>query len=127
MTQPMNVDFLGMLPETGLYATLLPSIVSILGGSSTLLAVGPVALISVMRLGRIANLVSQPVMIGFTNAAAIIIMASQLPSLVGIADLGAAGFCYAANRAVVAPRVALPSAIVGGGPLICLGSQTLNK
>jgi SulP family sulfate permease len=115
----------GMPAETGLYAALLPSIVGMLWGSSPLLAVGPVALTSLLtfgslaplatpggaewvglaiwlalyagivqfalgafRLGRIANLVSLPVMTGFINAAAIIIIVSQLPALTGITASG---------------------------------------
>ncbi|GIZ50825.1 SulP family inorganic anion transporter [Noviherbaspirillum aridicola] len=111
----------GMPAETGLYAALLPAIVGILWGSAPLLAVGPVALTSLLtfgslaplaepgsakwvglaiwlslyagliqfllgafRLGRIASLVSQPVMTGFINAAAIIIIVSQLPALTGL-------------------------------------------
>lgn len=111
----------GMPPQTGLYAALLPSVIGILWGSSALLAVGPVALTSllvagslyplaaqgsaqwvalaiwlslyagliqfllgVFRLGRIANLVSQPVISGFINAAALIIIMSQLPALLGV-------------------------------------------
>ncbi|MFL6715463.1 MAG: SulP family inorganic anion transporter [Burkholderiaceae bacterium] len=112
----------GMPPHTGLYAALLPSIVGMLWGSSPLLAVGPVALTSILvfgslsslaapetgawtalaiwlalysglfqlllgvfRMGSIANLVSQPVVTGFINAAAVIIMLSQLPQLLGVA------------------------------------------
>ena len=92
-----------------------------LWGSSTLLAVGPVALTSILvfgslssmappgsphwvalaiwlslysgaiqlllgvfRMGKIACLVSQPVVTGFINAAAVIIIASQLPQLLGV-------------------------------------------
>lgn len=117
----------GMPPQTGLYAALLPSIVGMLWGSSALLAVGPVALTSLLtfgslaplavpgtpqwvtlaiwlalyagaiqfllgafRLGRIAHLVSQPVVTGFIHAAALIIIVSQLPALLGI-DLSLAG------------------------------------
>ena len=112
----------GMPPETGLYAALLPSVIGVLWGSSSLLAVGPVALTSLLvfgslsdlakpgsahwvalaiwlsiyagviqlvlglfRCGRIANLVSQPVATGFINAAALIIIFSQLPALFGFA------------------------------------------
>lgn len=111
----------GMPPHTGLYAALLPAIVGALWGSSQLLAVGPVALTSlltfgslsplaspgsdawvalaiwlalysglfqlllgVFRLGRLVELVSQPVIQGFINAAALIIIFSQLPDLFGL-------------------------------------------
>lgn len=110
----------GMPLQTGLYAALLPSVIGILWGSSALLAVGPVALTSLLsfgslaplaapgsaewvalaiwlsiyagciqfllgafRLGRIADIVSQPVVTGFINAAALIIIISQLPALFG--------------------------------------------
>lgn len=111
----------GMPPHTGLYAALLPCIIGLLWGSSALLAVGPVALTSILvfgslstmasaaseqwvalaiwlslyagliqfllgafRLGAIAYLVSQPVVTGFINAAAVIILLSQLPPLLGV-------------------------------------------
>jgi SulP family sulfate permease len=111
----------GMPPQTGLYAALLPSVIGILWGASPLLAVGPVALTSLLvfgslsslatpgtsdwvvlaiwlslyagaiqfllgalKLGRIAHLVSLPVMTGFINAAAVIIIVSQLPALIGV-------------------------------------------
>ncbi|KRB87391.1 SulP family inorganic anion transporter [Noviherbaspirillum sp. Root189] len=111
----------GMPPHTGLYAAMLPTVVGLLWGSSALLAVGPVALTSILvfgslsslaspgsaewvalaiwlavysgliqfllgafRLGKAAFLVSQPVVLGFINAAAVIIILSQLPHLLGI-------------------------------------------
>ena len=111
----------GMPPITGLYAALLPGIIGILWGSSSLLAVGPVALTSLLtyaalapmaepesphwvtlaiwlalyagviqfllgalRLGVIANFVSNAVITGFLNAAALIILVSQLPALLGL-------------------------------------------
>ena len=112
----------GMPPATGLYAAMLPGIVGALFGSSSLLAVGPVALTSLLtfaalqplaepgsptwvsmavwlafysglmqlamgclRLGGLANLISNAVIQGFINAAALIIIVSQLPALVGFA------------------------------------------
>ncbi|HVL75128.1 MAG TPA: SulP family inorganic anion transporter [Noviherbaspirillum sp.] len=111
----------GMPPHTGLYAALVPAVVGALWGSSPLLAVGPVALTSLLvfgalaplaqpgsaqwvelaiwlalyaglmqfalgafRLGRIADLVSHPVVLGFINAAAVIIILTQLPALLGL-------------------------------------------
>lgn len=111
----------GMPPETGLYAALLPAVFGALWGSSPLLAVGPVALTSLLtfaslqpltspgspewvnlaiwlaifsgviqfllgalRLGIVANFVSHPVIAGFINAAALIIIFSQVPPLLGL-------------------------------------------
>jgi SulP family sulfate permease len=44
-------------------------------------------LLGAYRVGRIANVVSQPVIVGFINAAAILIMLSQLPALLGVPHL----------------------------------------
>jgi len=41
-------------------------------------------LLGVFRLGIVVNLISHPVIIGFTNAAAIIIATSQLPKIFGV-------------------------------------------
>lgn len=43
----------GMPPETGLYAALLPAVIGILWGSSPLLAVGPVALTSLLTFASL--------------------------------------------------------------------------
>ncbi|MDB5852055.1 MAG: putative sulfate transporter [Herminiimonas sp.] len=111
----------GMPPATGLYAAMLPSVIGLLWGSSVLLAVGPVALTSILvfgslssmatpgsdqwvalaiwlalysgaiqfllgafQLGKISHLVSQPVIVGFINAASVIIILSQVPGLLGL-------------------------------------------
>jgi sulfate permease, SulP family len=147
----------GMPAETGLYAALLPGVVGILWGSSGLLAVGPVALTSLLtfgslaplaepgtmawvglaiwlslyagviqfalglfRFGRIANLVSQPVMVGFVNAAAVIIIFSQLPALLGMAGLSPESLSDAARRLQEGPLQALMPAAFGGASLLLL-------
>lgn len=135
----------GMPPHTGLYAALLPAIVGSLWGSSQLLAVGPVALTSLLvygslapmaspasaqwvslaiwlalysglfqfllgvcRLGRLADLVSQPVIHGFINAAALIIIFSQLPDLFGIRGMSMEQIAgMAGKNAAPAPGVFL--------------------
>ncbi|MHB8667882.1 MAG: SulP family inorganic anion transporter [Burkholderiales bacterium] len=113
----------------GLYASLLPSIVGALFGSSAQLSTGPVAMTSLLtaasiaplaplgsdafiahavllallsglfqvtfgllRMGMAINLLSQPVLMGFINAAAIIIALSQLPPLVGMSSRQTAHF-----------------------------------
>lgn len=148
----------GMPPHIGLYAALLPGIVGILWGSSALLAVGPVALTSLVvfgalaplatpgsaewvmlaiwlsiysgliqfalgafRLGRIANLVSQPVVIGFINAAAVIIIMSQLPFLLGV-DLSLEHSASMIDRLRDAPAAALTATFgcIAMALLLCL-------
>lgn len=111
----------GLPPQVGLYASMLPPVLYAVFGSSRSLAVGPVAVASLMlanvlgslwaagsaeylagailvsfivgllltamglaRLGVIANFLSHPVLSGFTNAAALIIVLSQLQKLLGL-------------------------------------------
>jgi SulP family sulfate permease len=105
----------------GLYASLIPTIIGALFGSSRQLSTGPVAMTSlltaasvaplaahgtemfyayvillalvsglfqiafgVLRMGVLLNFLSHPVLMGFINAAALIISLSQLPTLLGI-------------------------------------------
>ncbi len=116
----------GLPPVTGLYASTIPIFVYSLFGSSRHLAVGPVAVVSLLvlsscskltppgtteyiglalmlalmvgimqltlgllRLGFLTNFFSHAVISGFTSAAAIIIILSQLKLFLGIT--GAAG------------------------------------
>jgi len=111
----------GLPPVNGLYAVTIPLLVYAILGTSRQLAVGPVAmdsiltasaiqayavlgtdkyveaaltlalivgmvqfLMGVFRMGFLVNFLSQPVISGFTSAAALIIMGSQLNHLTGI-------------------------------------------
>jgi sulfate permease, SulP family len=108
-------------PQVGLYASILPLVLYALFGTSRTLAVGPVAIVSVLvatalarvgpldagqavgvaillalavgvlqlamgllRLGFLVNFLSDPVIAGFTNAAALVIALSQMKHLLGI-------------------------------------------
>lgn len=117
--QAMAYALLAGLPaQYGLYAAILPPVLYALAGSSRSLAVGPVAVASLMvaqalaaqpsiapiqgavilavevgvmllvagllGLGRLATFISHPVLVGFTSAAAILIVASQLGPLLGL-------------------------------------------
>lgn len=120
--QSLAYALLAGLPlQTGLYASILPAIVYALVGSSGVLAVGPVAitslltfsalsplaepgsseylslaiilalmsgvclmLMSLLRMGFLANFLSHPVMSGFISASALIIVISQLKGVTGI-------------------------------------------
>ncbi|GAB3768517.1 sulfate permease [Ramlibacter monticola] len=121
---PQSVAYAGLagMPlVTGLYATFLPALLSVLFSASTRLSVGPSALSSVLvgaslagmaqqgsagwvslavwlallagalqfavgatRSAWVLNLVSSPVLAGFSQAAALLIIASQLPALLGL-------------------------------------------
>lgn len=111
----------GIPPIYGLYAAAIPPIIAALWGRSSLLATGPVAMVSlltfssiipfakpgttefidmavklallvgifqllmgILRLGFVMRFISHPVIIGFTNAAAIIIASTQIKHLLGI-------------------------------------------
>ena len=111
----------GLPPVYGLYASLVPMIVYAFFGTSRQLAVGPVAMdslllaaglgtlaitstddyiamalllafcvgavqltLGVLRMGFLVNFLSKPVISGFTSAAALIIMFSQLKHLLGV-------------------------------------------
>lgn len=148
----------GMPPVTGLYAALLPSLVGALWGSSSLLAVGPVALTSlltftalqplavpgsaewvglaiwlaiyagliqlalgVLRLGVIANFISNAVVVGFINAAALIILFTQVPALLGLPkDVNSQWLAQAVERFNTAPKLLLTTAAFGLGTLLLL-------
>jgi len=111
----------GLPPVIGLYSSTVPLIVYALFGSSRQLAVGPVAMVSLLvfvgaskmskpgteeyisliillslmvgviqfamglfRMGFLVNFLSDAVINGFTSAAAIVIMVSQLKHLLGV-------------------------------------------
>jgi sulfate permease, SulP family len=111
----------GMPPYYGLYAACLPVFVGAMWGSSSQLATGPVAVVSLLtasalaplaltgseyyvslavalallvgvlqislgllKLGAVVSFLSHPVIVGFTNAAAIIIALSQFNKLLGV-------------------------------------------
>jgi SulP family sulfate permease len=65
------------------------------------------------RFGWLLNLVNAPVLMAFTQAAALLILASQLPGMLGLTDLSAAGL----GAWMSAPGVHAPSALFGLGAL----------
>jgi SulP family sulfate permease len=115
----------GLPPEVGLYASVAPLLLYAVFGTSRVLAVGPVAVVSLMtaaaigqhaaagtpeywavaitlaflsgallllmgvlRLGFLANFLSHPVISGFISASGLLIAASQLKTLMGVAAEG---------------------------------------
>ncbi len=99
----------GLPAYYGLYAAFLPVAIAALWGSSNQLGTGPVAVVSLLTasslavfaapgspdfvalaimlallVGVIVNFLSHPVIVGFTNAAAIIIALSQVSKLFGV-------------------------------------------
>lgn len=148
----------GLPPIVGLYAAIAPPAIYAVFGGSRKLAVGPVAMDSllvaavlsplfaaqsegyvaaaallallvgaiqagmgVLRLGFLVNFLSRPVISGFTSAAALVIGASQLGALVGVAlppSQGLHTVLGALARAI--DRVHLPTLALGLASLVVL-------
>lgn len=148
----------GLPPIYGLYAALVPPVVYALLGTSRRLAVGPVAIDSLLaaaalaplatgdplvyataaaalallvglfqattgllRLGFLVNFLSLPVLRGFTAAAALLIMASQLGPLLGLKLPASAGLGpLLAALAGLLGRIHLPTLALGGVAIAAL-------
>jgi sulfate permease, SulP family len=126
-TGPVGITALLTLGATaGLATRGTPTYV----GLVTLLAlvVGVVRLaVGLLRFGGVAYLMSQPVLAGFTPAAAIVLVATQVPALVG-AEHAPGGIMRAAAWALVHPRAWEPDAtLLGVGALILmLGGRRIH-
>ncbi len=78
------------IPNTEEYLTLVV-LVSIITGAILIL-------MSLLRLGYLARLISRPVVLGFTNAAALIIISSQLKQIFGFESTGSGNFLFYINE-----------------------------
>ncbi|MCW5516856.1 SulP family inorganic anion transporter [Muriicola sp. Z0-33] len=156
----------GLPPVYGLYASLIPLVVYAFLGTSRQLAVGPVAmdsllvaaglatlnitglqdylaivlfltffvgviqlLLGLMRMGFFVNFLSRPVISGFTSAAALIIMFSQLKHLLGTDISGGTKLYQLLDSALQAvPQTNLYDLGIGIlGILIIFGLKKWNK
>jgi SulP family sulfate permease len=141
----------GLPAQAGLYASLAPLLLYALLGSSRVLAVGPVAVISLMtaaaigpvaqrtglspatvaltlaalsgamllmmsllRLGFLANFLSHPVMSGFITASGLLIAAGQLKTVLGLKVQGEHFLDLVAGLARALPTTHMLTATVGG-------------
>ena len=78
-------------------------------------------LVGALGLGRLVNFVSEPALLGFTAAAAFLIAASQLPTLLGL-DTERAGNLPAALGSLwqAMPDTNMMTALIGGAVLLAL-------
>ncbi len=78
------------------------------------------AIVGALGMGRLVNFVSEPALIGFTTAAAILIATSQIPAVLGV-DIARAGNLVDAVRGLVAAdAVHWPTAAIAAGTLAAL-------
>lgn len=70
-----------------------------------LLSGGAQLVLGLVRSGWLMNLISSPVMTGFTQAAALLVMFSQLPALLGLTPQGAAHLAQAPLQAIHVPTL----------------------
>lgn len=74
----------------------------------------------IARLGFIANFLSQPILVGYLNGIALIILVGQLPKLCGFAAPGDGFFAQVAAFFRHLDATHLPTLLLGGGLLIML-------
>ncbi len=156
----------GLPPVYGLYGAIVPQLIYVLFGTSRQLAVGPVAMDSLLvasgvglmategtdtyialaimlagtmgliqvvlglaRMGFVTNLLSKPVISGFTSAAAIIIGLNQLKYLLGV-DLEKTSKVYKIlwNAIQALDQTHLVTLALGiGGIIIIKGAKKIHK
>lgn len=78
----------GLPPETGLYASILPAIVYAVFGSSRVLAVGPVAVISLMTASALAGVTSEHDVSWAAAATLLALLSGALLLLLGVLRMG---------------------------------------
>ncbi len=147
----------GLPPEMGLYASILPLAVYAFFGTSNTLAIGPVAVISLMtatvigrvaetgsadyiaaamtlavltgailcilgaiRLGFMANFLSHPIIAGFITASGILIAATQLKHIFGVAAGGDNLFEILESLALHITDVNVTTLAIGGFSILFL-------
>jgi sulfate permease, SulP family len=84
----------------------VPAMVAAAGLSVMLMGAVQV-LMSVLRLGRLAQFVPQPVLAGFMNGVAVLILVSQVPTLLGNPGVHSAGLSAAFGHAVQPAALAI--------------------
>lgn len=95
----------GLPPEAGLYASIAPIILYAIFGTSRALAVGPVAVVSLMTAAAIGNIADQGT-IGYAVAALTLAgLSGAMMLLMGVLRLGfLANFCRTRSWPVSSPR-----------------------
>jgi SulP family sulfate permease len=78
----------GLPPEIGLYASILPLIIYAMFGSSRVLAVGPVAMVSLLTLTGVGTIAKSGTVEFITLALLLAFMTGVIQLLLGIARLG---------------------------------------
>lgn len=79
-----------------------------------------IAVIGALGMGRLVNFVSEPALIGFTTAAAILIAASQLPAFLGVEVPRAGNLVEALRGIAAAGSVHLPTLAIAVATLALL-------
>jgi SulP family sulfate permease len=118
----MVAHTLGSLPE-GVNPFAAAALLALLGGA-VLLVLG------MLRLGWLANFLGHPVLSGFTSAAALLIIASQLPALAGVRwppEAGWFGLLPALAQAL--PAVQAPTLLLGvlAASVLLLSGRPLER
>jgi SulP family sulfate permease len=128
----------GLPPETGLYASILPLVAYAIFGTSRTLAVGPVAVVSLMTAAAVGNLAVADTAEYLTAAIALAFLSGVILILMGLFRLGIlanllshpviSGFITASGLIIAASQLKHILGVDAGGHnlldiLLALGSQ----
>ncbi len=115
----------GLPPEMGLYASILPLVAYAIFGTSRALAVGPVAVISLMTAATVGNMALQGTAEYAMAAITLAFMSGLILTLMGLFRLGClanflshpviAGFITASGLLIAASQIGTILGIGGGG------------
>lgn len=124
----------GLPPETGLYASVLPLVAFALFGSSRTLAVGPVAVVSLMTASAVAPVVAAGIADAATAAVTLAALSGAMLVAMGLLRLGflanflshpvISGFITASGLLIAAGQLRHILGVPGGGatlPVILAG------
>lgn len=89
---PVALDSLLVLSALSSFASVSPDAYAALAATLALLVAAFQVLLGALRLGALVTLLSQPVLSGFTSAAALLIATSQLPHLLGLRSIQGTNF-----------------------------------
>jgi len=122
---PVALDSLLVLSALSSFASVSPDAYAALAATLALLVAAFQVLLGALRLGALVTLLSQPVLSGFTSAAALLIATSQLPHLLGLRSIQGTNFIEMVSQ--LAPELGRAEAATMLIGAVSIGLLVLQK